>query len=130
MARKSFMRKCCTWSHLLLSLTLVGSVLLTGCDSTSSELLTPKGKIKSDVVWSEITAPEKMQGLGFVLFEMGIHRYAVLMWYSLGSLAPVRENVFTVPQALLIQFGIILLLLVGSVWIFYRKDSVFEKNVF
>ena len=76
--------------------------------------------------WSEFAS----SGLGFVLFEMGIHRYAVLMWYSLGSLAPARENVFTVPQALLIQFGVILLLLIGSVWIFYRKDSIFEKNVF
>ncbi len=55
------MKKRCIWSHLLLSLTLVGSVLLTACNSASSELLTPKGKIKSEVVWSEITVPEKMQ---------------------------------------------------------------------
>ncbi len=55
------MKKHCTWSHLLLSLTLVGSVLLTGCTPASSELLKPKSKIKSDVDWSAITVPEKMQ---------------------------------------------------------------------
>ncbi len=76
--------------------------------------------------WSEFAS----SGLGFVLFEGGLQRYAVLNWCSPGGLAPVLENVFTVPQALLIQFSVILLLLVGSVWIFYRKDSVFEKNVF
>ncbi len=55
------MKKHCTWSHLLLSLTLVGSVLLTGCTPASSELLKPKSKIKSDVDWSAITVPEKVQ---------------------------------------------------------------------
>ena len=77
--------------------------------------------------WSAFAA----SGMGAVLFgENTVQRYAVLMWSNPGWLAPVRENVFTVSQALLIQFGIILLLLVSSVWIFYRKDSIFEKNVF
>lgn len=76
--------------------------------------------------WSAFAAG----GMGAILLGETVQRYAVLMWCNPGWLAPVRENVFTISQALLIQFTIILSLLVGSVWIFYRKDSVFEKNVF
>ena len=46
---------------IALGLLVVLLCSMTACNSASSELLTPKGKIKSEVVWSEITVPEKMQ---------------------------------------------------------------------
>ncbi len=46
---------------IALGLLVVLLCSMTGCDSASSELLTPKSKIKSDVDWSAITVPEKMQ---------------------------------------------------------------------
>jgi hypothetical protein len=87
---------------------------------------------EGSVLWSTTLNNGETQELPqYILFgENTVQRYAVLMWSNPGWLAPVRENAFTVPQALLIQFGILLLLLIGSVGIFYRKDSIFEKNVF
>ena len=46
---------------IALGLLVVLLCSMTACNSASSELLTPKSKIKSEVVWSEITVPEKMQ---------------------------------------------------------------------
>ncbi len=46
---------------IALGLLVVLLCSMTACNSASSELLTPKSKIKSDVDWSAITVPEKMQ---------------------------------------------------------------------
>lgn len=113
------MKKRCIWSHVLLSLTLVGSVLLTGCSSASSGLLTPKSKIKSEVVWSEITVPEKMQVTTYdVSLPDGLTVESLTQLFFSGG-ETTRTDYRSGPNIIGSQSG----------WIFTMEDSSYDETL-